>query len=78
MKTLDIQYRQAQSVSLGTTDISSFMQDFPEAIRLLNSGKVNVKPMVSEILPSDRFLKDLKNLEREPENYGKILIQPNA
>jgi L-iditol 2-dehydrogenase len=55
-----------------------FRQDFPEAIRLLNSGKVNVKPMVSEILPLDRFLEGLENLEREPENYVKILIQPNA
>jgi hypothetical protein len=80
MKMLDIQYRQAQDLklSLGMTDIAYCMRDFPEAIRLLNPRKGNVKPMVSDILPLDRFLKDLRNRERQPGNYGKILIPPNA
>ncbi len=53
-----------------------FMSDFPAAIRLLSSGKVKVKPMVSAILPLDRFSEGLERLEREPEKYIKVLVSP--
>jgi len=53
-----------------------FMRDFPEAIRLLNSKRVKVKPLISQILPIDKFAEALDHLEKEPEKYVKILIQP--
>jgi 2-desacetyl-2-hydroxyethyl bacteriochlorophyllide A dehydrogenase len=53
-----------------------FMKDFPEAIRLLNSKKVRVHPIISQILPLEKFAEALDHLEKEPEKYVKILIQP--
>lgn len=53
-----------------------FKEDFPEAIRLLNSKKVNVKPIISQILPLNKFSEALDHLEREPEKYIKIMVQP--
>jgi 2-desacetyl-2-hydroxyethyl bacteriochlorophyllide A dehydrogenase len=55
-----------------------FMEDFPEAIRLLNRKKVNVKPLISRILPLERFNEALGDLEQKPERYMKILIQAGA
>jgi threonine dehydrogenase-like Zn-dependent dehydrogenase len=52
-----------------------FMEDFPEAIRLLNRKKVNVKPLISRILPLERFNEALDDLEQKPERYMKVLIQ---
>jgi len=53
-----------------------FMDDFPEAIQLLNTQQVNVRPMISKILPLDRFAEGVELLEKEPESYIKILINP--
>jgi (R,R)-butanediol dehydrogenase/meso-butanediol dehydrogenase/diacetyl reductase len=53
-----------------------FIEDFPEAIELLNKGKVKVQPMVSKTLPLDRFAEGVTLLEKEPGNYMKILINP--
>lgn len=53
-----------------------FMKDFSEAIRLLNSKKINVKPIISLILPLERFAEGVENLEKKPEKYVKILIRP--
>lgn len=53
-----------------------FREDFSEAIRLLRSKKVHVKPLISEILPLKKFADAVDHLEQEPERYVKVLIQP--
>jgi 2-desacetyl-2-hydroxyethyl bacteriochlorophyllide A dehydrogenase len=53
-----------------------FMSDFPVAIRLLSSGKVRVKPLISQILPLEKFAEAVDYLEKEPGKYIKILIRP--
>ena len=53
-----------------------FMDDFPEAIQLLDTQQVNVRPMISKILPLDRFAEGVELLEKEPRKYIKILINP--
>jgi 2-desacetyl-2-hydroxyethyl bacteriochlorophyllide A dehydrogenase len=55
-----------------------FMDDFPEAIQLLNTQQVNVRPMISKILPLDRFAEGVELLEKEPRKYIKILINPTS
>lgn len=54
-----------------------FMSDFPAAIRLLSSGKIRVQPIISEILPLDRFAEGLEHLEKEPGKYIKVLVRPS-
>jgi len=53
-----------------------FQSDFPVAIRLLATKKVRVKPIISEILPLERFTEGLEHLEREPGQYVKVLVRP--
>ncbi len=53
-----------------------FMSDFPMAIRLLSAKKVRVKPIISEILPLERFTEGVEHLEKEPERYVKVLVHP--
>jgi 2-desacetyl-2-hydroxyethyl bacteriochlorophyllide A dehydrogenase len=53
-----------------------FMKDFSTAIRLLQSKKIRVKPIISEVLPLSRFEEGLEHLEKEPEKYVKVLVQP--
>ena len=53
-----------------------FMSDFPLAIRLLAGKKIKVKPIISEILPLERFTEGLEHLEKEPERYVKVLVHP--
>ena len=53
-----------------------FMEDFPEAIKLLHTEKVRASPLVSKVLPLHRFAEGVDLLEREPEKYVKILINP--
>lgn len=53
-----------------------FMDDFPEAIELLGTGKVTVRPLISTILPLDRFAEGVDLLEKEPERHVKIMIDP--
>jgi len=55
-----------------------FMQDFPLAIRLMQTKKIRVKPIISEIIPLARFQEGLDHLEREPEKYVKVLVRPSA
>ncbi len=54
-----------------------FMSDFPAAIRLLSSGQVKVRPIISEVIPLERFAEGLERLEKEPQKYMKILVRPN-
>ncbi len=53
-----------------------FMEDFKTAIRLLTQKKVNTMPLISAVMPLDDFMLALERLDREPEKYVKILIQP--
>jgi 2-desacetyl-2-hydroxyethyl bacteriochlorophyllide A dehydrogenase len=53
-----------------------FMEDFPEAIELLRTERVKVRPLISEILPLDRFAEGVDLLEKKPEGHVKILIYP--
>jgi 2-desacetyl-2-hydroxyethyl bacteriochlorophyllide A dehydrogenase len=53
-----------------------FMEDFRTAIRLLMQKKVRSEPLISAIMQLDEFLTALERLEKEPEKYVKILIQP--
>jgi len=54
-----------------------FLKDFPLAIRLLQTKKIRVKPIISEIIPLARFHEGVDHLEREPEKYVKVLVRPN-
>jgi L-iditol 2-dehydrogenase len=53
-----------------------FMEDFPEAIRLLSTQKVQVKPLLGKILPLCRLAEAVEMLEKQPEKYFKILVSP--
>ena len=53
-----------------------FKHDFSEAIRLLRAGKVRVQPLISHILPLERFAEAVEQLEKNPAEYVKVLIQP--
>jgi 2-desacetyl-2-hydroxyethyl bacteriochlorophyllide A dehydrogenase len=55
-----------------------FMDDFPEAIRLLSTKQVQVKPLISKILPLAQFAQGVELLEREPGRYVKVLLNPAA
>jgi threonine dehydrogenase-like Zn-dependent dehydrogenase len=53
-----------------------FMDDFPEAIQLLSDQRIQVKPLISDTLPLNRFTEGVELLESYPEKYVKILISP--
>jgi len=53
-----------------------FIEDFPEAMRLLNTQRIQVKPLFGKILPLDRFAEGVELLEKHPEKYVKVLISP--
>jgi 2-desacetyl-2-hydroxyethyl bacteriochlorophyllide A dehydrogenase len=53
-----------------------FMEDFPEAMRLLNTQRIQVKPLFGKILPLERFAEAVDLLEKHPERYIKVLISP--
>lgn len=53
-----------------------FLEDFPEAISLLQSQQIKVRPLVGRILPLERFGEGVELLEKQPEKYFKILITP--
>jgi L-iditol 2-dehydrogenase len=55
-----------------------FLKDFPLAIKLLQNKKIKVKPLISEVIPLARFLEGIEHLEREPEKYVKVLVQPSV
>ena len=53
-----------------------FLHDFPKAIGLIDSGKVDVKPLISKVLPLDHFAQGVELLEKHPEKYIKIIVSP--
>lgn len=53
-----------------------FLNDFPEAIELLASDRINVASMIGKVLPLDGFAEGLQLLEEQPEKYFKILLSP--
>jgi threonine dehydrogenase-like Zn-dependent dehydrogenase len=53
-----------------------FLNDFPEAIELLASDRIDVTPMIGKVLPLDGFADGLQLLEKQPEKYFKILLSP--
>jgi threonine dehydrogenase-like Zn-dependent dehydrogenase len=53
------------------------MEDFPEAIELLRTGRVNPRRLISTILPLHRFAEGVDLLEKKPEEYIKIMINPS-
>ncbi|UCF72835.1 MAG: alcohol dehydrogenase catalytic domain-containing protein [Deltaproteobacteria bacterium] len=79
IENLGIPYRPAFAKELKAIGSRTyFMDDFPEAIQLLNTRQVDVKPLISKILPLDRFTEGVELLEKEPEKYMKILIIPTS
>ncbi len=57
---------------------SFFMRDFPEAIRLLSSRKIDVKPMISQTFPLEKFSEAIDCLEKMPDKYMKVLVRPST
>jgi len=55
-----------------------FLKDFPLAIRLLQTKKIRVKPIISEVIPLTRFHEGIEHLEREPDKYVKVLVRPTS
>jgi 2-desacetyl-2-hydroxyethyl bacteriochlorophyllide A dehydrogenase len=53
-----------------------FMEDFPEAIELLHTQRVNVRRLISTVLPLDRLSEGVDLLERKPGEHVKILVSP--
>ncbi|MBW1698019.1 MAG: alcohol dehydrogenase catalytic domain-containing protein [Deltaproteobacteria bacterium] len=75
--TLSIAYRPAFTKELKVIGARTyFLEDFPESIRLLHSGRVQVKQMVGKILPLSLLAEGVELLEKHPEDYVKILLNP--
>jgi len=55
-----------------------FRDDFTEAIHLIDRREVSVAPLISAVLPLTKFREAVKLLKSEPENYVKVLIEPDA
>jgi 2-desacetyl-2-hydroxyethyl bacteriochlorophyllide A dehydrogenase len=53
-----------------------FVEDFPEAIELLRTQRVNARRLISKILPLDRLPEGVDLLEKKPEEHVKILVSP--
>lgn len=53
-----------------------FLNDFPEAIELLASNRINVAPRIVKVLPLDGFAEGLQLLEEQPEKYFEVLLSP--
>jgi len=75
--TLAIPYQGVFSKELNVVGSRTyFVEDFPEAIRLLETGQVEAKPLIGAVLPMERFTEAVELLEKHPERYVKILISP--
>jgi 2-desacetyl-2-hydroxyethyl bacteriochlorophyllide A dehydrogenase len=53
-----------------------FMEDFPEAIELLHTQRVNPRRLISRVIPLHRFSEGIDLLERKPEENIKIMVNP--
>ena len=72
-----IPYRQVFSKELKVIGSRTyFMEDFPEAINLLSTQKVQVKSLLGETLPLGRLADAAEMLEKHPEKNIKILVSP--
>ena len=53
-----------------------FLDDFPEAIELLASGRINAAALIGAILPLAGFAEGLQLLEEQPQQYFKVILSP--
>ena len=53
-----------------------FLNDFPEAIELLASGRINAASLIGKILPLAGFAEGLQLLEEQPQKYFKVILSP--
>lgn len=52
-------------------------EDYAAAVHLLNEGRINVEPLITERIPLDDLLeRGLHRLEREPAETLKIIVKP--
>jgi (R,R)-butanediol dehydrogenase / meso-butanediol dehydrogenase / diacetyl reductase len=57
----------------------SYDVDFVDAVRLLEAGSIDVRPLVSDRIPLDDIVSDgFDALVAEPERHRKILVFPNG
>jgi (R,R)-butanediol dehydrogenase/meso-butanediol dehydrogenase/diacetyl reductase len=53
-------------------------EEFPEAIELISNGSIDVKPLISKIIPLDRIVEDgFEDLTSESSSNIKILVKCN-
>jgi (R,R)-butanediol dehydrogenase/meso-butanediol dehydrogenase/diacetyl reductase len=52
--------------------------DFPEAVRLLNDGAIDVSHLVSDRVPLTGVVNGFDELLGRPEDHLKILVFPNG
>ncbi len=63
----------------GVSVFSSYtsLRNSIQTIRLLRSGKIDVKPLISHILPLEQLLHGIELIEAGQEGVLKVLIHPN-
>ncbi|OTF71056.1 hypothetical protein BLA29_015325, partial [Euroglyphus maynei] len=54
---------------------SSNITSYPLAIRLIESGRINVKPLITHKYPIEKALDAFKLLQAGTEGVMKVLIQ---
>ena len=53
-------------------------EEFPDAIELLSNGKIDVKPLISKIIPLEKTVEEgFKDLTSEDSSNIKILVKCN-
>jgi 2-desacetyl-2-hydroxyethyl bacteriochlorophyllide A dehydrogenase len=64
--------------SHGLTILSSYtsVRNSIQAVRLLSSGRIDVKPLVSHVLPLKDFQKGIELIQKGTEGTLKVLIDP--
>lgn len=53
------------------------MRNTIQTIRLMESGKIDVEPLISNILPLEQLHHGIEMIETEQEGVLKVLIHPN-
>jgi len=54
-----------------------YCNNFKTAIRLVESGKVNLKPLITHLLPLEDVKKGFEMLIRKTEPAFKVLLKPS-